>query len=142
VSRSFGLWGQYVFSDGQRLRRRSSEGFTLLEALLAVALLAAAGTIIFSILGEGVGRTNSAAQHRRAVMLAESLLARAGNDIRATTSGRDEAGLAWRVTLRPYTRDSRSNEGLPLAEVIAQVEWTAGGSPRTLQISTLRPVLP
>lgn len=84
--------------------RRSRAGFSLIEALVALAVLAAVGgsaTALFGLAGE---RDARATARLRAVLAAESLLARVGLDIPARTGrrrGRLDDGATWEILVAP-----------------------------------------
>lgn len=75
-------------------------GFSLVEALVALAIIAATVSAFLVTLGQDAKLEGAASKRSVAVMVARSALDRAmgGDD---TPSGRDQ-GLAWQVSRQPH----------------------------------------
>lgn len=79
-------------------------GFTLLEALVALAIGALAITGWLALQGDFTARWLGSEQRHRAVLLGESLVDRLGRDIPLRTAeGREQSGggLAWQIRVEP-----------------------------------------
>lgn len=75
-------------------------GFSLVEALVALAVIAATVSAFLATLGQDAQLENAASRRSLAVMVARSALDRAmGGD--NTPSGRDQ-GLGWQVAQHPH----------------------------------------
>ena len=59
--------------------KRHCHAYTLIEVLVAMMILALSLTVIFRIFGGGLNKIGIASDYARAVMVAESVLAAAGN---------------------------------------------------------------
>jgi prepilin-type N-terminal cleavage/methylation domain-containing protein len=118
-------------------RERSREGgFTLLETLVALTILAGAAATLFALIASG-RRIQGTAEADTAVALdLRSLLARVGRDIRAvpgTQSGRTSSGQAWSVTVAPFT-----DPAAPLTPNLLLVRAKVERNGETAEATTLR----
>jgi general secretion pathway protein I len=87
-----------------RRRRASGRGFTLIEILIAFAILAVALAGLLRVFSGGLQATTRAERYGEAVLLARSVLERVGTEIAiqpGEQSGRGEDGAAWSVRMRP-----------------------------------------
>ncbi len=127
-----------------RRLRRSSGGFTLLEVLVALSILAASYGVILQIFGGAARNAALTGEYRHALIIAESRLSFAA--VSVTNRDVGESGAAdekfqWRVSYSPT--DEYFIEGLPVryTPVIVSVEvsWSdAAGISRSVSVSTLR----
>jgi general secretion pathway protein I len=128
-------------------RFRPQAGFSLLEVLVAFAILAVSLGVLMQIFSRATLTTVVAAQYSRAAALAQARLAAVGTAIplqAGATSGEPEAGLAWELGIVPV----QLNEEVPgpMAEeppvtpyrVTVTVLWQDGRRVRRLTLSTLR----
>jgi general secretion pathway protein I len=127
----------------RRLPRQN--GFSLLEILVAFAILAMALGVLLRIFG-GAGQISGLAdKYARAVVIAESLLASADLEIPlqpGETSGEVDTVFHWTMRVTPY----QVEEPIPFAEnlpvtpyqVDLSVEWDEGDEPRLFELTTLR----
>jgi prepilin-type N-terminal cleavage/methylation domain-containing protein len=119
-------------TDGQ------GRGFTLIEVLVALAILALTFTFAYRAISGGLDRLFSDGQAERAVLLAQAQLARVGHDIAlvdGTTDGRDPSGFSWQITVSPYG----SGQGVLAGHrVVVAVAWRAGLWVRQVQLETVR----
>jgi len=117
-------------------------GFTLIEVLVALTILAVSLTVLFGIFGHALARNQESQSRMAARTLAASLLAQAESapslSVGAVT-GRTAPDLAWRIDVRPYGTDE-DLQAWPgqAAEISATVAWGARGPGQTLTLSTLR----
>lgn len=126
----------------------SVRGFTLLEVIVAFALLGLALTLLLGSLSGGARQVREAELRTRAVLHAQSLLASAGVDAplqAGSQSGEWEQGrYHWQLQVQPWS-EPRSGDVAPtqspgapwLAELQLQVRWGDGERER-LQWRTLR----
>lgn len=126
--------------DSGALRRPNEAGFTLIEALVAFAVLAMVLAVALPLLAGGLRGVDTADRRLTALALAESKLA----DATATwptpvgiTEGRDPSGQHWRLRVEPVADN---------AQRLARYEVTVAGPGRDLvdgvRLVTYRLLLP
>jgi general secretion pathway protein I len=138
------------------LHARVSRGFTLLEVLAAIALLAIAFAIGLGALGKAAQNAGRAAALNTAVERAQSLLAEQGLDAPlhdATLSGKFDDGMSWTLRIRALPRPAAAPDaqaGVALQQQGALLAQASGidlyqldiavryGAGRTLRLSTQR----
>ncbi|MEO0030998.1 MAG: hypothetical protein RIS94_756 [Pseudomonadota bacterium] len=107
---------------------RSEDGFLLVEAMVALAIVALVGGMVFETVWQSA-RTRLTVQHRReAVLLANSVLAAAtidGVDMPIAAQGRD-GSLDWHVTRESFAQDD-DRSGQPLQQVSVTITDAADG---------------
>lgn len=123
--------------------KRGGAGFTLVEVLVALALVGMALGATASVFANGRLGHETAAGAETALALAEERLAMAAVALRPGTSSGEFAGrFAWKTTVA--ADDDRADaaadaKALPrLYRVAAQVAWRDGRRSRELSLSTLR----
>ena len=120
----------------------AQRGYSLLEVLVAFAILALSVTTILSLFATGLRNTTVSGDYARAVSLAESRLADYQGmdamqlDVR-TRSG-EEGDLVWQARVTPYDERPLNRHGTRLYQVDVTVSWAEGGRARTVSLSTLR----
>ncbi len=118
--------------------RRAATGFTLLEILVAVIILALVWFATVGAMGPALLRLSDDAVRRSAVMYAGSLLNRVGADIPLSTqrmTGRDHA-LDWRI-------ETAALDGGVARRVWVTVSWRRRGRSAAMVLETVRlPVAP
>ena len=116
---------------------RSEAGSVLVEAMVAVAVIAMMLAVTYRAVGDSVLRARAAESSRVAAMIARSRLAAVGAEI-PLTSGETTGGdgdFIWRVEIDPAPGDA-STMGR-LLSVTAAVRARAGGPDRVV-LHTLR----
>lgn len=118
--------------------RPSEAGFSLVETLVSLAIIAAMTGLLFDAISTNARAAHHLAQKRAAILLARSLLAQAvvppGPGELAET-GRAQ-GMSWRLVRRSMGGGAR-DEGVPLEEVHIEVLDPSTGRPLT-SVQTLR----
>ena len=127
-------------SKGRAGRYRDS-GSVLVEAIVAVAVIAMMLAVTYRAVGESVVRSRAAEASRTAVMIAQSHMDLVGAEIPLTpgeTTGVD-GDFAWRIQILPAEADTSSMG--PLLLVTASVRDRGGGTDRAvLRTERLGPV--
>jgi general secretion pathway protein I len=129
-------------------RRPSQRGFSLLEVLVAFAILAVSLGVLLGIFSRATSATIASAQYSQAATLAESLLTLAGHEIaleEGAISGTTESGFSWELTLLELDLSQEfptTTLTVTAYRVNATVLWFDAGRPRRLMLSTLKLVEP
>ena len=120
---------------------KRDRGFTLIEVLVAFAILALTFTALVRIFGSGLTAADWVARERTAILLAQSRLAAVGIETPLTlgeSSGESADGYRWRVAVEPDTTATAQPLLLLLRRVKVVVSWAEGGSDRSVSLATLR----
>lgn len=130
-------------------RRAGQRGYTLLEVIVAFALLAAALTLLLGSLSGAAKQVRWSADAGRAALYAQSLMDQVGVG-QALTPGQRSGdfengryrwtlGIApWRDAQLPASNQPIDPNAMRLFEVQLAVEWGEGGSGRRLLLRSLR----
>lgn len=97
-----------VFESWSKDARRTNRGFTLVEVLIAFAILAVALTALMQAFSQGLRSLEVAEDYATATMLARSKMAEIGPLIAVEESeltGEFENGWQWRVAIVPFADD-------------------------------------
>lgn len=117
-------------------------GFTLIEVLVAFAILAVAFAIVMPLFSDNASSTQKAFNEKEAVLIAESMLAEVGTTqplAAAERSGVLAGGFSWTVKVSPAPDlHDRSPRNLGVYDVMVQVSWESGGPTRAVNLHTLR----
>ena len=129
----------------------SEKGFTLMEVLVALTILALSLTIIFSGLSDGLRGKQTAANYQRAVVLAESKLSSMGVEStlqEGHATGDFDRQFRWESVVTPHHEEGRNEDSRPQTPparrfvLTVTVRWGAKGDERSVSLSTLRLVTP
>jgi prepilin-type N-terminal cleavage/methylation domain-containing protein len=121
--------------------RGRASGFTLLEVLVALTILAVAIVAFMQLSSQGLRLLHLSDDYQQAVMLAERV-ARATDVIEEGAAAGQEGRFRWerRVTLVPVPEELTPGAGPPLRLYALSVAVRWGGS-RTLELASLRTVM-
>lgn len=116
----------------------ASAGFSLVETLVALAVIAMMSGLFFDSIGTNANLSRTVAARREAVLLAQSLLAAATapSDSRNVADSGSSRNLRWRITRLSRGGDARDG-GIPLEEVRIEIADRTTGRPLT-SVHTLR----
>lgn len=139
---------------GIQLTKRSvgpkvQSGFSLLEVLVAFAILAISLGVLLQIFSRASVSTAASAQYSRAASLVEARLDAVGSAIPlepGSVSGEPEDGIAWQLTIMPAELGLESegagflgaDPAVTPYRVTVTALWNDGGRVRRLTISSLR----
>ena len=124
--------------------KRLVKGYTLIEVLIAMMILALALTVLMRIFSGGLRSIAVSADYAHAVLLAEAQLAAAGSSealVPGDTYGNDDDKFRWTRTVAAYVpNEFTEKEKLPVAayQVTVVVEWPNSGRTRRLNLSTIK----
>lgn len=125
---------------------RAARGFTLLEIMIALAILGIALTVILQQFSTGLKTVRVTRDYTNALIharenLEEFCLAKKLSE--KEESGEFEDGYKWRVVIAPYEEEEK-NEGstefllLSMYTVTSMVSWEAGNKERKVELATLK----
>ena len=128
-----------------RATRASSRGFTLLEIVVALAIMALALVGLFRAGSGGVLAVDAAGHVDEAIERAQSHLAaigRAGAVSPGETEGDDGGGYRWQVRTRPLAAlqvgSGAAAATVTLFEIEVAISWRAGAGRRSVVLSSRR----
>lgn len=117
---------------------RRSAGFTLLEVVVALAIMAIALGVLYRAVGGSVRTVGDLSAYSRAVAIGESLLQMRDS---VPAEGWNDAGqwegFRWAVASAPY--EPGTGAGVPLYRVQVDVAWSDGLRERNFSLASLRP---
>ena len=132
--------------------RGGQHGYTLIEVIVAFALLAAALSLLLGTLSGAVRQVRGSADGGRAALYAQSLMSQIGVGERiepGAKNGEFEDGhYRWALEIRPWADPSQPPAALRdlaaprLVEVRLGIEWGDGGPGQRLLLRTLRLMTP
>lgn len=130
---------------------RAQGGYTLIEIIVAFAILALGLTLLLGTLSGATRQVRQAGDAGRAALHAQSLLAEFGELPQPGVRDGDLEGgrYRWRLEVAPWS-DPRPRSGpqridpntARLLRLQLQVEWGEGGPRQRVQLSSLRLVVP
>jgi general secretion pathway protein I len=123
-------------------RPESEAGFTVVEVVVAVTILALALGVLLNVMSNSIRQTGQAESVAEAGSLAQSLLAKIGTELPlrdGQITGQSDRGFRWRVRINAYGDGIDRREWRVAAhQVFAEVVWNDGLQERSVALTTLR----
>jgi general secretion pathway protein I len=124
-------------------RRQSQRGFSLIEMIAAIMLLAIAFAALMKVAGGSINLTQNAAGYSEAALWARGLLDSAfvGEPIRTGNSaGQFNNRFRWQLVVTPWNEAGNQPPEAPLHlyQLDLDVLWGPTGHPRSAHFRTLR----
>src|SRR5688572_11481210 len=130
---------------------KRQRGYTLLEVIVAFALLALALTLLLGILSGAARQVRGSSDAARAALYAQSLLAQVGTGEVIAPGQRDgefeDGRYRWQLRIAPWrdasiaaARQQVDPNAAGLFEVTLAVQWGDAGPGQRLQLRSLRTV--
>jgi len=117
-------------------------GFTLIEVLIALAILAGSLAVLLVAISTALDRRREARSDEAATLLVQSLMTRVSTEqpVRpGETSGEYPGGVHWDVRVSRYgSQDDRSSWPVNAYSVRATVRWQGASGVREKSLTTLR----
>jgi prepilin-type N-terminal cleavage/methylation domain-containing protein len=116
-------------------------GFTLLEVLVALAVMAIAGTLILQLFAANLRSISVSADVTAASARADARLRELLADVRpAERTWTETTDDGYRMDVSMAETLAERTEGLPvrMMEVSLTIRWTAGGRERSLELKSMK----
>jgi general secretion pathway protein I len=120
-------------------------GFTLLEVLVALVIVALALVVMFRAGGGGLVAANTASRYGEAVQRAQSHLAAVGHDVallQGESEGDDGGGFRWRLRISPIASRQAVSGGsasaTTLFDIDVAISWRSASGERSVILRTRR----
>jgi general secretion pathway protein I len=120
--------------------RRHIRGFTLIEVVIAFAILGLSLSVLYGAFATALARTQRDAQLSEGRLIAQSLIARAGWEFPVAQDSHtgEWNGYSYRLTQQVVNPSVKRNPNtLSPVRVTARVSWGSGGS-RQVELSTMK----
>lgn len=123
--------------------RSTQQGFSLLEVIAAIMLLAIAFAALMKVAGASINLSQNAAEHSEAAMRARSLLDSAfvGEPLKVgSQSGQFDQRFRWRLDVTAWNGAGQTPPSAPLHlyQLDLDVMWGPQAHPRSAHFRTLR----
>jgi general secretion pathway protein I len=133
-----------IYSQSIRSRRvltGDESGFTLVEVIVALAMLSLGLGVLLGSISTALNRTASARKMAEAGSLAQSLLGEVGSEFAVRPDQRDgvSSGYRWHMKMLPFDGSRQSTSGpVRLYRISVEVAWSEGTQERSYTLTTMR----
>ena len=120
-----------------------SQGFTLMEVLVSLAIMGIAVTYVIQLFSVNLGSISASEKHSAAVLRAESRMRQALDDDSADEKSWSEVtedGYRMDLTVSDVLSDRTENLQVKLIEIDLTVHWQQGSKEKAMTLSTLKVV--
>lgn len=121
---------------------RREDGFTLIEVLVALAILSVSLAVLLIAFSDSLDRFSRSRSELIAVSLANSLTDQIGITIPLKVgdqTGEFKGGYAWRLHISPYgSADDQKAWPISAYDITVTVSWTEVARRRSMSFRTLR----
>jgi general secretion pathway protein I len=123
------------------MNTRAVQGFTLIEMVIAFAILGVTLAVLYGSFENAMMRTRHDTRLSEATLLAQSLLSRAGSEWPLIDVTRHGKSNAYSFALIQQTLTAPEGEpaySVPTIRVTASVNWAEGQARRSISLSSLK----
>jgi len=126
-----------------RLNKPSNDGFSLLEVIVALAIMAMGFVTVLQLFSGSIRSVSLSEQYLKGTTLAHSKLGELEVNNYSVTEFEgtfpDEKNYRWQLQVSPHTSSLNSKENnIQLSEVTLNVLWEEAGKTRDIEISTVK----
>ena len=127
---------------------KRDSGFSLIEIMIAFVIMSIALTIVIRVFSTGLRTVSETEKYNIAVQIAESLMARVGEDISLDESqmtGEIEKIYDWQINIEPMFVDyklsmvEQPNSNMQFKTVNVRVEWGDDEKISKVELNTIKP---
>jgi general secretion pathway protein I len=120
-------------------RHRRQSGFTLVEMLVALAIVGLSTGVLFKVISDNLDRAHHAQDDAAAAAIAQSLLAQSQSGPPPQPSAGHAGAFTWKLDVQPYAgAEYRLSWPVDAVTVRATVSWRDGGAVQSRSLTTLR----
>jgi general secretion pathway protein I len=121
------------------MSNRSEHGFTVMELLVALAILVISMGLLFKLIGIDLDRTGEAGRETEATALLQSLLTQSEAAPQpGTTRGTFADGFSWQLAVSPES--ANKYQAVDAVDIAATVSWRHGDRIESRSLNTFRVV--
>ncbi len=121
------------------LRKRRQRGFSLLEVLVAFAVLTLSLGVLFQVFSSSLRNTQISARYSEALLLAEGRQAVAANLLERGSEQGEAGEYRWRSETSEFDlEEDFTSTSQVLLRIETTVSWSERGGQRQVQLLTLR----
>ncbi len=128
--------------DSLNAYKDSQRGFTLLETLVALSVLAISLGVIYQIFGTSLRNMQYAKEYSYAQLFAESKISELGKGIpiaEGTFGGEIDGKYEWEISIAPESALNHSDKNIIHAyKVLFSIQWDSYGKDRSIKVLTYK----